>query len=243
MANNPVTGIGYVFKGMGLITRPGIRKFVAIPFLINLVLFSSAIYLGADYFNEWLLALLPDWLDWLNWLLVPLVTLVMLTATFYTFTILANIIAAPFNAILSARVEKELTGKAPPEMENAGFGTIAKEVGRTLASEVRKLSYFLIRAIPIFILFVIPVVNIAAPFIWLAFSAWFLAVEYADFPMGNHRKFFKDELDHMKRFRWSSFGFGGSALLMTTIPIINFIAVPVAVCAATVMWIDQRDNA
>jgi len=93
-------------------------------------------------------------------------------------------------------------------------------------------------------LFVIPVVNIAAPFLWLAFSAWIMAVQYADFPMGNHGLKGPEIRRRLAAKRITSLGFGGGVLALTSIPIINFIAMPVAVCGATAWWVEglQKDT-
>jgi len=34
---NPIGGAGYLFRGMRLITRPGLRRFVVMPLLVNRV--------------------------------------------------------------------------------------------------------------------------------------------------------------------------------------------------------------
>ena len=46
MAVNPVSGAGYLIQGMGLIARPGLRRFVLIPLLINVAVFSAATWYG-----------------------------------------------------------------------------------------------------------------------------------------------------------------------------------------------------
>ena len=44
---NSLSGFGYFFRGMGLLTQPGLRRFVIIPLLANVAVFAlmaSAIY-------------------------------------------------------------------------------------------------------------------------------------------------------------------------------------------------------
>ena len=93
--------------------------------------------------------------------------------------------------------------------------------------------YFALRAVPLLILFLIPGLNLLAPLLWLAFSAWFLALEYADFPMANHGLGFKEQHRRLKQQRLTSLGFGAGATLLTLIPVLNFVAVPAAVAGAT----------
>jgi CysZ protein len=71
---------------------------------------------------------------------------------------------------------------------------VMKDLVPALLSELRKMSYFLLRAIPLLILFIIPGVNLVAPFLWIAFSAWFLALEYGDYPMANHGLAFRPNI-------------------------------------------------
>ena len=70
--NNPLKAIGYLFKGLKLLLRPELRKFLLIPLLINLVLYSAALTLGYYYIGELMAGFIPDWLQWLSWILWPL---------------------------------------------------------------------------------------------------------------------------------------------------------------------------
>ncbi len=237
MANNPLTGTNYLIRGFGLILRPGLRRFVLIPLLVNISIFSLLVWLGASQFQELIDWLLPEssWLAVLRWLLWPLFALTMMLVIVYSFTVLANLIAAPFNSQLAEQTELILSGSTPDQ----ATGNLLKSLLPTLTSELRKLGYFLIRAIPLLILFLIPGVNIIAPFLWLLFNAWFLALEYADYPMANNGLSFRDQHARLKKIRLISLGFGGSATLLMMIPLLNFLARPAAVAGATVLWHEQ----
>lgn len=233
------TGAGYAFKGLGLITHPGLRRFVMIPLLINVLLFAGAVWYLASEFSElidWALGELPKWLDVLRYVLWPLFAITISLTLFYTFTLVANIIAAPFNSLLAEKVEAHLTGQ-PLDQGDGGFGGIIKSIGPTVGSELRKLMYFLVRAIPL--LLVLLFVPVIGQIIWLLFSAWMLAVEYADYPMGNHQMLFPAQREKLAAKRLTSLGFGGVIMGMTMIPVVNFIAMPVAVCGATAMWVRE----
>ncbi len=53
---------------------------------------------------------LPSWLSFLNYLLWPLFVVLVVLMVFFTFTMLANIIAAPFNGFLAEKVEVVVRG-------------------------------------------------------------------------------------------------------------------------------------
>ncbi len=237
MPNNPLTGARYLIRGFGLIMRPGLRRFVLIPLLVNIIIFSLLAWFGISQFQELIDWLLPEesWFAFLRWLLWPLFALTMLLVIVYSFTVLANLIAAPFNSQLAEQVELILSGSSPAQAS----GSIMKNLIPALRSELVKLGYFLIRVIPLLILFAIPGVNIIAPFLWLLFNAWFLALEYADYPMANHNLDFKTQHIRLKAARLTSLGFGGSTTLLMMIPVLNFLAMPAAVAGATVYWHEQ----
>ena len=234
---NPFIGPAYVIKGFNLIRRPGLRRFVVIPLLVNIILFSGGIWLASTYFDAYMAEILPEWLAWLEWLLWPIFAVALLLAMFYTFTLLANFICAPFNGLLAEAVELELIGKL--QGNDISLMQALKDSPKSLWSEARKIGYFLSRAIPLLILFIIPGVQVAAPFLWLAFSAALLAREYFDYPMANHGHNFQQQRQILKQHRLSSLSFGGSIMFLTMIPVINFIVMPLAVAGATAMYLER----
>jgi len=237
MNNNFLTGFSYVGKGFRLIFTPGVRRFVVIPFLINLIVFSAAIYWSYGQLNDWLGHTLPAWLNWLRWLVVPVFIATVSIIVFYTFTLLANLLAAPFNSVLSEKIEAHLSG----EINNSSGSllSLAKDVPVAIFSELKKLAYLGLWAIPLLILFIIPGINILAPIVWGLFSMWMLALEYTDYPMGNHGFKLSQERRLLKQYKWLAWGFGGGILLITFIPILNFFAMPVGVTGATALWVER----
>jgi CysZ protein len=238
--NDALKGIGYVREGLRLMRQPGLRRYVAIPLLISVVIFTTAILVGIHWLENllaWLLGWLPSWLDWLRYLLWPLFALTGVLLVFYTFSLLTNLIAAPFNGLLAEAVERHLDGR--PLQEAGGWQALLKDILPSLFSELRKLLYFALRALPLGLLFLIPPVNLAAPFLWALFSAWMLAIEYMDYPMANHLLHFAEQRKRLRRRRLLAWGFGGASLLMTMIPVVNFLAMPAAVAGATAMWVRE----
>ncbi len=236
---NPAGGLSYLFQGLSLVTRPGIRPFVIVPLLINIAVFALGIGVAWEYLgglSAWLREWLPDWLDWLATLLIPLFIVTVLTLVFFLFSIVANLLASPFNGLLAEKVEQHLTGRPLPD---GGTGNLMVELPKTLWDELSKVVYALLWSVPFLLLFLVPVVNVVAPFLWLAFSAWIMAVQYVDFPMGNHGFKGREMRRRLASRRVTSLGFGGGVLAMTSIPVVNFFAMPVAVAGATAFWLDR----
>ena len=226
-------GVGYLLKGFKLVLRPGLRRYVVVPVLINSLLFSAVIYFGANWFFEFSQGLLPDWLDFLAFILVPLFLLLSAVVMFFTFTMVANLIASPFNGLLAEAVEYRLTGRELPALNTS---KLLREAGLAIASELKKLGYILIRIVPLLLLFFIPVIG---PLLWAAFSAWMLAISYIDYPLANHGLTFPDQRALIAERRWLGLGFGVAVMATMAIPVVNFIVMPCAVAGATAMCLDH----
>ena len=113
------SGLAHLREGFRLILRPGLRLFVLLPLLINLLLFSAAFYWllnQLERLSAWIDSGLPDWLSWLTWLIWPLAILGILIGFGFVFGMLANWIAAPFNGLLAEKVEQHLTGERGPDI-------------------------------------------------------------------------------------------------------------------------------
>jgi CysZ protein len=197
------------------------------------VLFTAVIYFGAGWIYDFSRELLPGWLDWLAFVLVPLFLLLSAVAVFFTFTMVANLLASPFNGMLAEAVEGRLTGR---ETQTATLGTIMHDAGLAVRSELRKLGYILVRIVPLLLLFLVPVVG---PLLWAGFSAWMLAISYVDYPMGNHGYTFPDQRQVLRERRWMALGFGLAVMAAMAVPVLNFIIMPCAVAGATVMYVES----
>ena len=239
--DNPLSGALYFLRGFAIVTRPGIRPYVIVPLLINTVLFALLITFGASWLGDAVERMLPDWLDFLGWILVPAFVFAALIAGFFTFNLVANFIAAPFNGLLAEAVERHLTGRPPPSA-GGGWRAFLMGLGSTFVAEVRKLAYVAVRSLPPLVLFLIPGINVVAPIVWMAVGAWMLAVTYVDYPMANHGIGFDALRARLRGRRLLSLGFGGAALAALAVPVLNFLVIPCAVAGATAMWVEQFEG-
>ena len=233
-------GPDYFTAGLRLVLQPGLRLFVLLPLTINLLLFIGLISVAVQQFDLLLAAFmpsLPDWLSFLEFLLWPLFTLLVLVIMFFTFTMVANLLAAPFNGFLSEKVEAVVRGTdtSPPFY----WSELLAMVPRTIGRELRKLAYFLPRALGLLILSLIPGVNLIATPLWVLFGVWMMAVQYIDYPADNHKLGWNEMLAWLRAKRWQSLGFGGMTYLVLLVPVVNIIAMPAAVAGATLFWVRE----
>ncbi|MFT5924341.1 MAG: CysZ protein [Paraglaciecola sp.] len=233
----------YFFQGFKLITTKGLKRFVFFPLAINLILFIAGFYYLFGEISSsivWLTELIPDW-KWLSWLkdglsyiIWPIAVITILLVFALIFGTLANWIAAPFNGLLAEKVEQHLTGQ---RMDNTGLMDVFKDIPRTLGRELSKLTYYIPRAIGFLLLFFI--LPVFGQVLWFLFSAWMMAVQYCDYAFDNHKVSFREMKHVLQANRSQSFSFGITVSIFSLIPIVNFLVMPVAVCGATALWVDE----
>jgi len=244
MLNPALSGPQYLGEGLKLVLSPGLRLFVLLPLAINTLLFIGLIVLAMQQFGIWMDSLmpnLPDWLSFLTYVLTPLFFLLVLVIMFFTFTLLANIIAAPFNGFLAEKVEVVLRGR--DDFPPFSWAELMAMMPRTIGREMRKLVYFLPRAIPLLILSFVPVLNLVAAPLWILFGIWMMAVQYIDYPADNNKLGWNEMLAWLREKRWQSLGFGGTVYLALLIPFVNILVMPAAVAGATLFWVRERSEA
>lgn len=234
------SGFGYFFQGLKLALTPGIRRFVLFPLLANILLVGSALFYLFSHLNDWItgwISYIPDWLSWLSYLLWPVLTITILGTFSYIFSTLANLIAAPFNGLLAEKVEEKLCGKLDSDQN---LVNIIKDTPRIIARELQKIVYFLPKAIGLFILLFIPALGqTLGPVLWFIFSAWVMAIQYCDYPFDNHKVSFHEMRQDLKQNQSKAYGFGVCVAFFTAIPILNLFVMPIAVCGATAMWVEE----
>lgn len=230
-------GITYFAGGFKLLRNPEVRAYVLMPLMINIVLFGGLIWLGYSQFSplvEWIMSFVPGFLDFLRWAIWIVIVVLSAIIVFFTFTPVANIVAAPFNALLSEKIEALLTGQTI----DTRF-TFLEVAVSSMRSQLRKLIYILLWSAALLLFSLIPLLNFIAPVLWVVFGSWMLSLEYLDYPMGNHEMDFSRQKRVLGKRRGLALGFGGATMALTSIPLLNFIVMPVGVAGATLMWVEQ----
>ncbi|MDO9214455.1 MAG: sulfate transporter CysZ [Methylococcales bacterium] len=232
-ANNPLIAVGFLLRGMKLLSHPRLRTFIIIPILINIVLYSVVLALGYYYVDELITQAIPDWLHWLNWILWPLFFISFFVLSFFSFTVLANLIASPFYGLLAARTQSLISGQAQ---------VVEQPLSQVLIAESKRVLYIITRILPLLVLFFIPVINVIASFVLAIFGAWCLAMEYMAYPLENEGLLFAEQKELLKSVRLGALSFGGLTMLGLTLPVLNIIIAPAAVIGATLYLHELREK-
>ncbi len=225
-ANSPVFAVNCLLQGLKLFFRSELRKYILIPIFINLVLYSIAFSIGYYYIADLIGQFIPSWLTWLEWIIWPLFYFSFSIICFFTFTLIANLLAAPFYSQLAAKTLDVISGKKNNIKEQV--------VTQVIWAELKRIVYIVSRMLPLLVLFIIPVINLLAPFLWVLFVAWGMGLEYMAYPAENQGQLFSEQKNNAKTRRIGVLCFGGLVMIGLTIPLLNLIVAPVAVIAATV---------
>ena len=231
MQGNFILGVRYFFYGVRYMRQPGVRRYVVLPILLNMLLVGAASWWGVHLISDWTGALaswLPQWLAWLYWLLMPLLVLTLVLALAYFFSTFLMMLMAPINGLLSEKVDRLQGAELPPE----SLWSLSK---RTLWRELVKLGYLLPRYFLLFLLGLIPVINVVVPFIWLLVTCWVMALQYIDYSFDNRQLNFDKTKVALHQDRLTVLGFGATVALLFTIPVVNWFVMPAAIIGATLM--------
>ncbi len=244
MVSNFFAGASYALKGFRLIRRPGLRRYFIIPIGLNVILFAVLSWYAMSRFTSLVNSVIPEdggwWIGVLAIVAAALVGLAMLVIIFFGFTLLLNLIGAPFNGLLAEKVEAMLNRE--PLATKGGFGRFLANFVSSIMGELRKYIYFAMLGLVIVLISLIPGVNILlAPIFAFMLGGWMMALEYLAYPMGNHDKYFPEVRRWARSNPMLSLGFGIMVLLLTITPLLNLVVMPAAVAGATLMWSERRE--
>jgi len=227
-SNSPVYAMGCLLQGLKLLAKAELRKYLIIPIVINFILYSIALALGYFYISDLVNEFIPSWLSWLEWFIWPLFFASFSVIGLFTFTILANLIASPFYSQLSIKTLELISGELNDIVE--------QKTTQVILAEITRMGYLVSRMLPLLILFVIPGINLMAPFLWALFGAWGMGLEYMAYPLENKGLLFAQQKEQAKARRLGVLSFGGLTVLGLSIPIFNLIVAPAAGIGATIYF-------
>jgi len=222
---------------LGSVSR--LRRLAAMPFLINLLLFLVGVPLAVWGGVTFIGGLLPGaelLQGTLRVLLQVLIALAVIVGSAFAFTLVGNIIAAPFNSKLSEAVEEHVAGRPA-----AAAGGIVGDAVRGIITAIGRLFLFLLLYPLVFALQFIPV---AGPFLHAVFAALYgafvLSIDFSDPTFERHFRRFRDKVGFIWGHRALYLGFGLTAVAMAIVPFVNFLLLPVCVTAAAMLYLEKR---
>lgn len=240
-------GLAYPFRGLRLVfwRHPRLIRFWGPPILIVLALLGVVLVGGwelEDDVVEWIWAAptgdgVAAWLlGALRWLLRGLVLLLLWAVGTLVVVLVSNVIASPFNDLLSEEVERVVTGRPGPPF---ALATVLRDAGRTVLLELFKLLIYGVVMVPMFALSFVPVVG---PILYgvagFFFTAVYFAVDYIDWPASRRNRDVHHRFGLVQKHFLPMLGFGTGVWLFLFVPLVNLFFMPAAVAGGTLLFLD-----
>jgi len=251
------SGAIYPFRALALFKRyPYLWRYLIIPILVNLILglgiYAELLYLGWTESQVWILdwtiwvdeaiANLPPWLYFLEIVLVGLaglvrvlVGLLLLIGTGFLLAQFGVLLGAPWYGKLSEQLEKIKTG----DVVNVEVG-LARDVGRALVFELKKLFLLVSVGLPLLIFnFVAGVGTVISTIGGLTLTATLVCLDFLDSPLERRRLKFRQKLAIIYKNLPATAGFGLVCLFLISIPLLNLVTIPLCLAGGTLFFCDR----
>ena len=252
-------GCRFPFQGIAFLVRHrSLWTWAALPAAVNVGVFAAALGVFLYFFGTlyslttgWMYPEAPDFfLAWLwvvplrvfAWSIGILLLLAALLILYGAFLALGLVIAAPFLALLSQRVEMLARGK--PVQEVTGWKAALATVFESMADELRKVAFFAGVQLALWVLaLLLPFLAPVTVAVATLFTLLFMPLEYAGFAMDNRHLRFVQRRALVWRHLWLMLGFGASASLTLLLPLLNFVCMPALVVGGTLMMLHLEESA
>jgi len=235
-----VEAVSFILQGLKIALSKECRLYILLPVLVNLLLLSSLGYLLfvnlADLLTP-IISVIPEFLMFLAYILYVLISAGIVFIGCYIFSTIATIIASPFYGLLADKAEMILNNT---KSNDAGFAEIIKDIPRILLREMRKQMFFIPMVVLCLIISVIPVVNIISPVCWFLLTSWMGCLQFSDYTYDNHKIAFSSMHRDLKDNKLATLCFGAVIAISLSVPVLNILIPPAAVCAGTKYYLELQ---
>lgn len=227
-----------------LILRDPVNLLLAIiPTIIALGIYFSVIYASfknLDVISVYLRSYIhsPEAAGFVGKVLSAILIIFIFLLMSWAFVIVVGIIAAPFNSMLSSRIEKRLVQKVVEADKSRTFKIMVHDLGKTFMNEIKKLIFIVVLGVVAFFLNLFPMFYPLGLFIFSVL----LAVQFVDYSWSRHDMSFgaclKDIAKNFIPYSIAGFFF----LLLVTIPVINAFVPAWATSYFTILWLHRTNK-
>ncbi|MDP8969388.1 MAG: EI24 domain-containing protein [Actinomycetota bacterium] len=150
------------------------------------------------------------------------------------------VLGAPWYSRLSEQLEAMMLG-SPPPMQALTLGGVARDLGRALGFEARKLSLVAAVGLGLLVANLLPLAGQAfAAAGGLALGALVTCLDFFDGPLERRGWSFRAKLGYIRRTLPASAGFGLVCVAFLAVPLLNLLAIPLCVAAGTLFVCERR---
>lgn len=251
-------GICLPFEGLAFMRKaPGARRWAIMPLFINMLVYAlililafwlvEKVHIPEVHWEFWwglgsaLAAFVNVIAPYFKWIVsLPLI----FTICYFSFTFMGMLIAAPFNDILSEKIETYLTGY--DAAGDAPLRLTLRAMYISLLSSLRFAGRQIICALLCLPLLFIPVAGVIIMFVAMSYYA---GLGFLDIGMARNFLAYRHKMVAARENRWRLIGIGLVMELLFLIPLTGLLVLPLGVAGGTLLycrlnWADllQRHN-
>lgn len=223
--------------------NPWIWKYLIIPFIINLILSISLLFLLFNSIQGMLLGLsflsvIPGFFTGFISILVFIITFII---TVYLFFLLANIIAAPFNGLFTDKMLSD-AGIVSENKTNLA-NLFIREISRAIKFEILKLFLVIVLFFTGLVISLIPAIGfLMAGLLSFVGNTYLSLVDYFDPGLSYIGVNISGRFKYVKNIVKDSWGFFIISGFVMYIPILNILYIPFAVITANLLLIEKNKS-
>ena len=234
-----VQGFFTPFRAWTYIARhPSVWPLCVLPLVINVAVVVG-VWIWTGGFADRLLAdaFTGDTLraEVLRGFVVAVTFLLRVFLLLVAFLVVGSMASAPFNDVLSERVDRATTGWR----DEQPFSTkgLMRAFVRTPVMEFRRLMLYVTITAVLFVLSFIPLVAVFTMPLQIAVSAGFFALDQLSYPLERRGIWtLREKIAYVRRHARASLGFGWALTLIFLVPLVNFLFIPVAVVGGPLLF-------
>lgn len=210
--------------------------------IISTVVLTLLLVFGFNYLFDEFTAFFPELQsDTWYWVIVRYIWFIVITVLLfisfgYLFLSVAKILAAPFNDLLSEKIEI-MHNPNYKEPESAFFH-LAKTLIPTLLEELRKITIIITAYLLLYFLTLLPLLQVIAVPAIVVYSMLVISIDFCDYTFARHQMTYKEKLAFIKKHTFEMLGFGAAAYLFLFIPFVNLLIIQVAVISSTLFVVE-----
>ncbi|MBF0477700.1 MAG: EI24 domain-containing protein [Deltaproteobacteria bacterium] len=230
-----IMGLSYVVRGAGFINaQRSLLKYVLTPLLINFVLYLAFGWMAIANFHSWLKTLLPVGQGYL-WLIAYILAMgigcIILTLLIvYTFVLVGNIVASPFNDLLSEKAESLAAGR------DVGASVSLRAIGQAVFQELTKAAIFVAIMLALLVINLVPVIgSVIYLLVGGLVTLFFIALQFFDYALSRRGLSLSAKIRLVLDHYLIAAGFSLGVFLVLMIPFIGLVVIPVAVVGGTLL--------
>jgi CysZ protein len=241
-------GLTFPFRGFAFVyfRHFSLARFWIWPILITLVLLGVGLWIGWALHEE---AVLMVWDEptaegfwgsvarFFHGFVEILVLIVLWALAFLGVVLVTNIIAAPFNDLLSEEVEHIVKGTPGPPLS---LKVILRDSVRAILLEIVKLVIYALVMGPTFIIaqFVPVVGQVVYTILGFLFTAIYFSIDYIDWPASRRNRGIRYRFGMMRDHFLPMIGFGSGVWIFLFIPLVNLLFMPACVAGGTLLYLE-----